>query len=148
MKILLGYDGFEHSANALASVVELGAAKGAEVTVLSVVPPDARGSKAGGHVMMRPHAHEDVARGHAYLRERGIASEMQMESGDPATEIARVAEEGGYGLIVVGSRGLSSVGELLLGSVSNTLVRTASCPVLVVGKDASTQFEPAASAGA
>lgn len=142
MKILLAYDGFKHSENALAAVADLAGAPGTEITILSVVPPDARASKSGGHVGLRPHSHEDVARAHAYLRERGIESTMQMENGDPASEIARVAEEGGYDLIVAGSRGRSPVGELLLGSVSQSVVRRASCPVLVVTKDAEQRFEP------
>ena len=143
MKILLAYDGFEHSENALASAAELGGSREAEITILSVVPPDARGSKSGGHVGLAPHAHGDVAKAHAFLRERGIQSEMRMESGDPAAEISRVAAEGGYDLLVVGSRGRSAVGEIVLGSVSTDLVRHAPCPVLVVGKDATSQFEPA-----
>jgi nucleotide-binding universal stress UspA family protein len=142
MKILLAYDGFKHSENALAAAADLAGAPGTEITILSVVPPDARASKSGGHVGLRPHSHEDVARAHAYLRERGIESTMQMENGDPASEIARVAEEGGYDLIVAGSRGRSPVGELLLGSVSQSVVRRASCPVLVVTKDAEQRFEP------
>ncbi|HXV96267.1 MAG TPA: universal stress protein [Gaiellaceae bacterium] len=142
MKILLAYDGFKHSENALAAVADLAGAPGTEITILSVVPPDARASKSGGHVGLRPHSHEDVARAHAYLRERGIESTMQMENGDPASEIARVAEEGSYDLVVAGSRGRSPVGELLLGSVSQAVVRQASCPVLVVTKDAQQRFEP------
>jgi nucleotide-binding universal stress UspA family protein len=109
------------------------------------VPPDARASKSGGHVGLRPHAHEDVARAHAFLRERGVESTMQMEHGEPTREIVRVAEEGGYDLIVAGSRGLGPVGELLLGSVSKALVRQAPCAVLVVAKDATARFEPVAS---
>ncbi|MGZ8593688.1 MAG: universal stress protein [Actinomycetota bacterium] len=142
MKILLAYDGFTHSENALATAADLGHAQKAEITILSVVPPDARASKAGGHVGLRPHAHEDVARAHAYLRERGIESTMQMEDGHPTDEIVRVAEEGGYDLIIAGSRGRNTVGELVLGSVSQALVRQASCPVLVVTKDAEQRFEP------
>lgn len=142
MKILLAYDGFTHSENALAAAAELAGAPGTEITILSVVPPDARASKSGGHVGLRPHAHEDVARAHRYLRERGIESTMQMENGHPAGEIVRVAEEGGYDLIVAGSRGRNPVGELLLGSVSQAVVRQASCPVLVVTKDAEQRFEP------
>ena len=60
MKVLLAYDGLSHSENALATAAELGRAPGTEMTILSVVPPDARGSKSGGHVGLRPHAHEDV----------------------------------------------------------------------------------------
>jgi nucleotide-binding universal stress UspA family protein len=141
MKIQLAYDGFEHSENALAEAAELLKEAGS-LTILSVVPPDARGSKAGGHVGLRPHAHEDVALAHKYLRERDIESEMLTEHGDPAEEIVRVAEKGGYDLILAGSGERGTVAELLLGSVSRTLVRTATCPVLVVGKDASTRFEP------
>ena len=143
MKILLAYDGYEHSENALASAATLSEAGAAEVTIVSVVPTEARGSKAGGHVGRRPHAHEDVARGHAYLRERGIASEMQIEHGDPVEEIVRVAREGGYDLIVTGSHDRGPIGEALLGSVSKALVRTAPCAVLVAGKDAEARFEPA-----
>ena len=142
MKILLAYDGFEHSENALAEAAELVKDAGS-LAILSVVPPDARGSKSGGHVGLRPHAHEDVARAHKFLRERGLESEMLMESGDPSEEIARVAAEGGFDMIVVGSRERGAVAELLLGSVSKTLVRTAPCPVMVVGKDAKVRFEPA-----
>lgn len=143
MKILLAYDGYEHSENALASAATLSEAGAAKVTIVSVVPPDARGSKAGGHVGMRPHAHEDVARGHAYLRERGIESEMRIEHGDPVEEIVRVAREGGYDLIITGSHGRGPIGEALLGSVSKALVRTAPCAVLVAGKEAEARFEPA-----
>ena len=145
MKVLLAYDGFSHSDNALATAAELASSPSTEITILSVVPPDARGSKSGGHVGLRPHSHEDVAKAHAYFRERGIESTMRMEHGEPMSEIARVAEEGGYDLIVVGSRGRNTVGELLLGSVSQALVREAPCPVLVVSKDASTRYEPVAS---
>ncbi|HJS70302.1 MAG TPA: universal stress protein [Gaiellaceae bacterium] len=141
MKILLAYDGFEHSENALAEAAELVGNAGT-LAILSVVPPDARGSKSGGHVGLRPHAHEDVARAHKYLRERGLESEMMIEYGDPPEEIARVASEGGFDLIVAGSRERGAVSEILLGSVSKTLVRTAPCPVMVVGKDAKVRFEP------
>lgn len=144
MKILVAYDGRPHSDHAIDSAVELARGHDVEVTVVSVVPPDARGSKSGGHVGLRPHAHEDVARAHARLREQGIPSEMLIEHGDPAEEIARIAGEGGYDLVVSGSRGRGAIGGLFLGSVSQTLTRIAPCPVLVVGKDVEERFEPVA----
>lgn len=87
MKILLAYDGFEHSDNAVREAAEL-AGDGTEITILSVVPPDARGSKSGGHVGLAPHAHEDVARAHAYLRERGIEATMEISTATPSTRSA------------------------------------------------------------
>ena len=67
---------------------------------------------------------------------------MRIEHGDPAEEIVRVAGEEGFDLVVSGSRGRGTLGGLLLGSVSQTLVRTAPCPVLVVAEDHEERFEP------
>jgi nucleotide-binding universal stress UspA family protein len=52
--------------------------------------------------------------------------------GWPGREIARLAEEIGASVIVVGSRGRGRLRCALTGSVSDTVVRNASCPVLVV----------------
>jgi nucleotide-binding universal stress UspA family protein len=55
--------------------------------------------------------------------------------GKPAAEIVDLAEELGVGLVVVGSRGLGGVRRALMGSVSDSVVRHAHCPVLVVRKE-------------
>jgi nucleotide-binding universal stress UspA family protein len=52
--------------------------------------------------------------------------------GGPAHVIAELAEETGADLIVVGTRGHSSVAGLLLGSVTHRLLHIAGCPVLAV----------------
>jgi nucleotide-binding universal stress UspA family protein len=57
----------------------------------------------------------------AYLREGGVA-----------TEIVTLAENIGAGLIVMGSRGRGGIRRALMGSVSDSVVRHAHCPVLVV----------------
>jgi nucleotide-binding universal stress UspA family protein len=49
-----------------------------------------------------------------------------------AQQIVQVAEDIGAGLIVMGSRGLGGVRRALMGSVSDSVVRHAHCPVLVV----------------
>jgi nucleotide-binding universal stress UspA family protein len=143
MKILLAYDGMERSKHALEEARELGSGSETNVTIVSVVPEsEARASKAGGHRWLAPHAHQDVAVAHEYLSEAGIATEMRILHGDPVDEIRREAREGGYDLIVVGSRELGPVGRAVLGSVSAKLVKQAHCPVLVVGEGASVRHEP------
>lgn len=58
--------------------------------------------------------------------------DFEVQVGEPAEEIVDLARLEAYDMIVVGSRGLSPVKELLLGSVSNRVLHTAPCPVLVV----------------
>jgi nucleotide-binding universal stress UspA family protein len=61
-------------------------------------------------------------------------AETHFRSGDPDKEILRAAESLGVGLIVVGSRGLGALSRALMGSVSDSVVKHAHCPVLVVRK--------------
>jgi nucleotide-binding universal stress UspA family protein len=52
--------------------------------------------------------------------------------GDPAERLAELADDEGAELIVVGSRGRGALKAAFLGSVSNSLVGVARCPVLIV----------------
>jgi len=142
MRILLCYDGFPHSRYALEEAARLARDVAAEITILSVVPPDARATRTGVHVGLKPHAHEDVATAHAYLREHEIDSEMKIAYGEPVEEIVGEATRGGYNLVVVGSRDLGPLGKLFLGSVSAKVVREAPVPVLVAGDKTSERLEP------
>src|SRR5215208_5908375 len=53
-------------------------------------------------------------------------------AGRPATEIVALAEQIGAGLIVMGARGVGGIRRALTGSVSDSVLRHAHCPVLVV----------------
>ena len=58
--------------------------------------------------------------------------EAHSRRGRADQEIIDLGEEIGAGLIVMGSRGLGGVRRALMGSVSDSVVRHAHCPVLVV----------------
>jgi nucleotide-binding universal stress UspA family protein len=62
----------------------------------------------------------------------GTVAGTHLRMGQVALEIVALAEELGAGLIVMGSRGLGGVRRALMGSVSDSVVRHAHCPVLVV----------------
>ena len=62
----------------------------------------------------------------------GVNVKAFEELGSPAIIIPEFAEENGYDLIVIGSRGLGVLKGLVLGSVSAYVVNHASCPVVVV----------------
>jgi len=63
-----------------------------------------------------------------------IPGELPTEliEGSPAEAIINVAKIRGSSVIVMGSRGLSTIAELMLGSTSHKVVSHASCPVLIV----------------
>jgi nucleotide-binding universal stress UspA family protein len=62
----------------------------------------------------------------------GTVAQAHLRLGDPDDEILRFCDEqGGFGLIVMGSRGLTRIRRVVMGSVSESVVRHAHCPVLV-----------------
>jgi nucleotide-binding universal stress UspA family protein len=141
-KILVAYDANSYSLFALDKAVEVAKEEGAEITVLSVVTPDAQGSKSGGHMGLRPHADTDVAYAKGYLDERGVHAETKVARGHAADEILREARLGGFDLIIVGSREHGPIVGRLLGSVSRKVAQEAPCAVIVAGKSGASRMEP------
>ena len=62
----------------------------------------------------------------------GTVMEAHLRMGKAAAEIVTLGEEIGAGLIVIGSRGRGGISRALMGSVSDSVIRHAHCPVLVV----------------
>jgi nucleotide-binding universal stress UspA family protein len=62
----------------------------------------------------------------------GTVAQAYLRMGEAAPEIVALGEEIGVGLIVMGSRGRSDMRRALMGSVSDSVMRHAHCPVLVV----------------
>jgi nucleotide-binding universal stress UspA family protein len=65
-------------------------------------------------------------------RDGGVTAEFLVWDGDAGSSIAEAAEAEEADLVVVGTRGRSGAERMLLGSVSDHVVRHANCPVLVV----------------
>ena len=65
----------------------------------------------------------------------GRVVEAHLSMGSPDAEIVKLADDIGAGLIVMGSRGLGGIRRALIGSVSDSVVRRAHCPVLVVREE-------------
>jgi len=131
-KILLATDGSEDAGLALRVAVDLCARAGSELHVVHAwrpVPEDPRPDAS-------PYEREarEVLLGQ--LEEIGAAgvavAGAHLERGRAAETIADVARDLGADLIVVGSRGLGTVGRLVTGSVCEGVVFLAGCPVLVV----------------
>ena len=85
-------------------------------------------------------AHRRAALEHASSEAEALlprgAAERSLANGDPAEEIVRLARSGFVDMIVLGARGLGVVKRLLLGSVSDAVLRAAPCSVLIVKRSA------------
>lgn len=82
----------------------------------------------------RAHAGEQVVRDAVAALDLDGA-DGRVAVGDAGVEAVAAAEELAADVIVVGSRGMGGLRRAVLGSVSDHLVRHASCPVLVVRDD-------------
>ncbi len=68
----------------------------------------------------------------AEIGRQGVEVEAVVREGYPATVIEEEAERLGADLIVIGTRGLSGLKHMLLGSIAERVVQRAPCPVLTV----------------
>ena len=146
--IVLGLDGSAESDKALALVRDLAAQEQARVEAVHVRELMLAGR--GGQQLV--HADEKeieaaVAEQVRTLTDAGIDAHLTVVStmaGGPAHALAEHAKTSGADLIVVGTRGRSSITGLLLGSVTQRLLHIAPCPVLAVpGRTASAVAEQA-----
>jgi nucleotide-binding universal stress UspA family protein len=81
---------------------------------------------------VKAEAEQNLNRYAEPLRARGLAVELIVREGYPATVIEEEAIEQRADLIVIGTRGLSGLKHLLLGSIAERVVQKAPCPVLTV----------------
>ena len=135
-KILLGYDGSPNAQRALAVALDLARRYEARVLAVSVAHlpdyADTRDEINGSLDDAKAFFGRFLGEAAAAAADAGVAMETRVLPGHPADTLVRVAEAEKCDLIVVGARGHTGVKRLLLGSVSEAIVRTAHCPVLVV----------------
>ena len=140
--ILLATDGSDEGKLATQAATELSRDTGSELHVVYVLPSPAQ---LIGHHLYPDDVRESLIGGaerdaETFLKDQaeqigsdgGKVAETHLRSGDPDKEIIRAAESLGVGLIVIGSRGLGALSRALIGSVSDSVVKHAHCPVLVV----------------
>jgi nucleotide-binding universal stress UspA family protein len=124
MPVLVAIDGPWHADAPLRLGAQIAQRSGEPLTILTVVRPKAAGAQAQSDQIL------------ARARELDLpgASDMRIRVriGDPATEIVREADEGGYDLVIVGERtNKNLLSRFLMGSTAIRVVEHAPCPVIV-----------------
>ena len=132
-KILLATDGSSEAELASRTAAELAQSTGSELHLLYV------GEAANPYVEEVGLAGDDRqartvldAEAEKVRTVGGTVAQAHLSMGKAGHEIVALAEEIETGLIVIGSRGRGGIRRALMGSVSDSVVRHAHCPVLVV----------------
>jgi len=135
-KILVAVDGSESSKKAFDKSVFLAQKCNSKLYIVHVVLDWEYGGDSAATFEL---IDELRARGTELLQQcknQALQSSVQVETvleqGDYAHEIIEVAKRKDCELIIMGSRGMSPIKELMLGSVSLKVMHHASCPVMVV----------------
>ena len=153
MRVVAGVDGSEDSQIAQSFIKnQLPLPPSSQVMPLHVLGPhahliphleDAIGSPSWAElsVLEKTNQKTQAQNGRKFLAEatralnrKGVKIMPYLKQGHAGEEIIKVAEKTRADLIVVGSRGLSQLKRVVLGSVSQKVVRYAPCSVLIVRK--------------
>jgi nucleotide-binding universal stress UspA family protein len=150
-KILVPLDGSEHSLRALEIAVRVAKNFNAKITLIHVysvgvrpiVMPEPTTLTPPSVPIMPPADFSKVVEatrkvganiltdGEKRVKAEGVQVETLLREGHTVQEILKTARDGKFDLIVIGARGISKIREIILGSVSDGVIRNAPCPVLV-----------------
>jgi nucleotide-binding universal stress UspA family protein len=138
-KVLIATDGSETAKKAADFGVQIAGLSGAKVCVVYVIdttpyysiPLDEVWSKEV-YEQLEKMGNEITSDVEKTAKAAGLETESLVLKGDPAERIVSFAEEQNIDMIVVGSLGKGEFERLVIGSVSEKVVRHAKVPVLVV----------------
>ena len=135
-KILLAVDGSEHSLRATDEAIKI--ATIAKESIIEVVLV-AEFSKAKDEILHSQGKEElEISRrkkllpAEERLKSNNLTYDINILHGEPGPTIIKHANQGNYDLVIIGSRGLNTLQEMVLGSVSHKVVKRVDCPVLIV----------------
>ena len=118
-RIIVGTDGSDTAAKAVARAVELASSTGASLTIMTAGRPD-----KGQRVV------DEAKATHA---SSGVEIDTTVVDDDPVTALIDTAKNGGYDLVVVGNKGMTGVSRFFrLGAVPNKLSHHLPTSMLIV----------------
>ena len=118
-RVLVAWDGGTSAMKAVDHIARSPLFRGLAVTVVTVGPAT-------------PETAKGLADARALLRAAGIEAETSVLSGQPETTLAKLVEEAGFDLLVMGAYGHSRIRSLIIGSTTTAMIRSCKVPVLLV----------------
>lgn len=134
--ILIAADGSDHSIRTAERAAELaGLQMGARITIIYVVDVDQSKTDVltqGDKAMIDQKRKQRLEPIEESLRGRDVSYEVVIHHGEPGPTIVHYANDHDFDIVIIGSRGLNTLQEMVLGSVSHKVAKRAKCPVMIV----------------
>lgn len=134
-RILVAVEHSSADATILAHATDLARLTGATLLLVHV----ADGWAARNFDQLQLRESEEMKEDRAYLERiqhdlvaEGLTVDVALRTGDPATELIRVAEEGGVDLIAMSTHGHRFIADVLLGTTVNKVRHVVKIPVLLL----------------
>ncbi|WP_050616352.1 universal stress protein [Bacillus testis] len=137
-KILVAIDGSPMSDKALDTALSLAKWQQADLLLVhvgrSVVMPPTMIIPSAENVYdaVRTAGEKILKQAKQKAEEEGFTPSAKYVEGDPAEQIIQLAEQEQADLVVIGSRGLGNIKEMVLGGVSHKVSQHVHCPVLII----------------
>jgi nucleotide-binding universal stress UspA family protein len=134
-KILVPIDGSKNSFRGLDYAIHLARQCGATVTGFNVIPFYPKSlllTPISYEKELIKKAREFMAKAKTRSAQNGIVFNEKITDGHEVDEIIGFANDKNFDLIVIGARGMGSVKEVFLGSVSNGVLHKSKIPVMIV----------------
>lgn len=133
--ILLASDGSKHALRATEEAIKLAKGLNKEIILAYVVDFDQSKTDvlhSAGSLDREQKRKKQLESTEQKLAEAGVAYSLKVLHGAPGPSIVEYANEQAIDYVVLGSRGLNGLQEMVLGSVSHKVAKRVQCPVLIV----------------
>ena len=133
-KILVPLDGSENSLRGLDAAIYHAQKSQAEITAINILPnmPEMFRDAPPYSEKAQKDAENMMTEAKKRTSENDVKFQDKIVRGSTGKELVKFAEENNFDLITIGSRGISSVKEAFLGSVSNYVSHKSNVPVLII----------------
>lgn len=136
IRILLAVDGSDHSERAAKEAVKLASGSAeSQVTIVFVADYDNAKNEvlhSGSSIELDLKRRKKLQPIEETLAAGEVKYKMEILHGTPGPTIVEFANKEKFDILIIGSRGLNGLQEMVLGSVSHKVVKRANCPVLIV----------------
>ena len=135
-KILLAADGSEHSIRAAENAIVL-TQNNPEAKIEIVYVINSEASKADVLRDLDTDAinlkrNQKLLPLQEKMKQAKVDFKVKFIHGEPGPALVKYANDGEFDIVVIGSRGLNTLQDLVLGGVSHKVAKRANCPVLIV----------------